>query len=89
MIKGDGRATDSFCTSFGALELIAGGYLSEARIKDLEIRKLGEVVASVKKQRDAAIAELPSNRIIGKGIGGTAVKSKEHDNGPPAFCTPL
>lgn len=58
MVKsGSQTATNSFLDSFGALELIAGGYLSEARIKDLEIRKLGEVVASVKKQRDAAIAE--------------------------------
>ena len=56
--KSSGEAAkDYFRAAFGAVELIADGYLTEARIKDLPSFKLEEVVTAVKKQRDAAIAE--------------------------------
>jgi len=51
------RPKDSFVAAFGALELVSEGYLTEARTKGLDVRKLGEVVAVVKKQREAVIAE--------------------------------
>lgn len=67
MVKsGSQTATNSFLDSFGALELIAGGYLSEARIKDLEIRKLGEVVASVKNLLESWFYRRFLRRVQGK-----------------------
>jgi hypothetical protein len=55
--SGSQTPRDSFVAAFGALELISEGLISESRVRDLEIRKLGEVVAAVKRQRDAAFAE--------------------------------
>lgn len=58
MVKtGSQTARDSFVAAFGAVELISEGYLTEERIKGLEIRRLGEVVSSVKLQRTAALKE--------------------------------
>ena len=57
MVRVNGAATENFTASFGALELINEGYLTEARIKGLGPSKLAEVVSAVKSQREAAIAE--------------------------------
>ena len=51
------RPTDSFVAAFSAEELIADGVLKESQIKGLSTERLGELVISVRKQRDAAKAE--------------------------------
>jgi hypothetical protein len=51
------KATNGFVAAFGSIELIEEGYLTEARIAGLEPRKLGEVVAAVRTQRNEQIAE--------------------------------
>jgi hypothetical protein len=49
--------TDSFVAAFGAEELIADGIMKESQIKGLSAERLGELVISVRKQRDAAKVE--------------------------------
>jgi hypothetical protein len=51
------RATQSFIAAFGAEELIADGVMKESQIKGLSAERLGELVISVREQRDAAKAE--------------------------------
>jgi hypothetical protein len=50
--------TNSFIAAFGAEELIDDGVLKESQIKGLSAERLGELVISVRKQRDAAYPTL-------------------------------
>jgi hypothetical protein len=51
------KPTNSFEAVFGAEELRADKVLTESQIKGLSAERLGELVISVRKQRDAAKAE--------------------------------
>jgi hypothetical protein len=57
LLQPNGTPKPSFEAAFGAVELISEGYLSESRIKGLEIYKLAEVVSVVKEQRRKALVE--------------------------------
>jgi hypothetical protein len=50
-------ATNSFIAAFGAEELIADNVLKESQIRGLSAERLGELVISIRKQRDAARIE--------------------------------
>jgi len=54
--QGSQQPTNNFYAAFGAQELISEGYLTEPRIKGLEITKLGEVVAAVKRQQNLSFS---------------------------------
>lgn len=56
-IQPNGQSTTAFIAAFGALELIKEGYLTEARIKGLEVFKIAEIVAVGKQQRKKAQEE--------------------------------
>ena len=56
-VQPDGQSLRSFEAAFGAVELIEEGYLTDARIKDLELFKISEVVKLVKQEKTKALAE--------------------------------
>ncbi len=56
-MEGAGHISDDALEAFGAAELIQEKHLKESDVKGLSGERLIELVAAVKKQRDAAIAE--------------------------------
>jgi hypothetical protein len=52
VIKKDSqRPKDSFIAAFESVELIEQGYLTESKIRDIQPRRLGEVVQAIKAER--------------------------------------
>jgi hypothetical protein len=55
--SGTQEPTNNFVAAFGAAELIYEGHLKESQIKGLSGERLIELVAAIRKQRDAAKIE--------------------------------